>query len=73
VSGIGPTLDAHNGEGDAYSTDGEIKISRLVDACSQRVDTVVRFENPPLIKARNLVWKNLIKLLEGDRSDHADN
>jgi hypothetical protein len=74
VSGIGPTLDAHNGEGDSYATDGEIKISRLVEGCTQRVDTIVKLENPPLIKARNLVWKNLIKLLGGDRSlDQADN
>ena len=74
VSGIGPTLDAHNGEGDAYSTDGEIKISRLVEGCTQRVDTVVKFENPPLVKARNIVWKNLIKLIGAGRSsDQVDN
>jgi hypothetical protein len=72
ISGIGPTLNAHNGGGDVYSTDGEIKISRLVEACTQRVDAVAKLENPPLIKARNIVWRNLMKFLGGGRSDHAD-
>ena len=35
VTGIGPTVDGHNGEGDPYYTDGEIKISVLVAGCNQ--------------------------------------
>jgi len=30
VTGVGPTLNGHNGEGDPYYTDGEIWVSRLV-------------------------------------------
>src|SRR5271168_3074567 len=35
VAGIGPTIDGHNGEGDPYYTDGEIKISVLVVGCNR--------------------------------------
>lgn len=67
VSGIGPTLNARNGEGDVYSTDGEIKILRLVEGCAQRVDVVAKVENSPLVRARKLVWKNVIKLLDSSQ------
>ena len=33
VTGIGPTIAGRNGEGDLYYTDGEIWVSRLVEAC----------------------------------------
>ncbi len=38
VSGIGPTLNGRNGEGDPYYTDGEIKISRLVAGCNVKAE-----------------------------------
>jgi hypothetical protein len=66
VSGVGPTLDGRNGEGDVYATDGEIKISRLVEACMRRLELATRLENPPLIDAKNMVWKNLIKFLQSE-------
>jgi len=61
VGGIGPTVNAHNGEGDRYYTDGEIKFSVLVDGCSQRTATTTEFENPPLIEAKNRVWSAMAK------------
>ena len=39
VSGVGPTINAHNGGGDSYFTDGEIKFSVLADGCSERAAT----------------------------------
>jgi len=62
VSGIGPMLKARNGEGDVYSTDGKIIISRLVKACTQRLDAVRTRENPAIGRARN-VWKTLMQFL----------
>jgi LssY C-terminus len=61
VSGIGPTLDARNGEGDPYRTDGEIKVSRLVEGCGKRVETTLELSNPPVIDLKNLVWQKALE------------
>ena len=49
VSGIGPTINGRNGEGDPYYTDGEIKISRLVAGCNVKAETAVELSNPPFV------------------------
>jgi hypothetical protein len=66
VTGIGPTLNGRNGEGDTYYTDGEIKISVLVDGCPQRSATVAELANPPLVEAKNLAWSVIAKMLQSD-------
>ena len=63
ITGIGPTLDGRNGEGDPYYTDGEIKISVLVDGCDQRSATVAEFSNPPMVDMKNKAWAAVEKLL----------
>ena len=63
VTGIGPTLDGVNGEGDPYYTDGEIKISRLVEGCGTRVETPIELTNPPVIDLKNLLWQNAVEAL----------
>jgi hypothetical protein len=63
VTGIGPTLNARNGEGDPYYTDGEIKISVLVEGCNQHSATVSELANPPLVDMKNDVWSVATKLL----------
>ena len=63
VTGIGPTLDGRNGEGDPYFTDGEIKISVLVEGCNQHSATVSQLANPPLIDLKNDVWSAAARLL----------
>ena len=57
VTGIGPTLNGRNGEGDRYYTDGEIEISRLVAGCNAKIETTVELANPPMVKIKNAVWK----------------
>jgi len=61
VTGIGPTADGHNGEGDVYYTDGDIKISVLVTGCSQRAESVAVLDNPPLVAMKNLAWDAIAK------------
>jgi hypothetical protein len=61
VSGVGPTLDGRNGEGDRYYTDGEIKVLRLVEGCGKKAETTVELANPPVIDLKNLVWQNAVK------------
>jgi hypothetical protein len=63
VTGIGPTLNGHNAEGDSYYTDGEIKISVLVEGCGQRADTATVVANPPLVDLKNLTWTAITKAL----------
>jgi hypothetical protein len=62
VSGIGPTLTGRNGEGNTYYTDGEIKISRLVERCKLRSEPAVLLKNPPVIEVKNVVWKNIAQM-----------
>ena len=48
VSGIGPTLDGRNGEGNLYRTDGEIQVLELVPDGQARAAPPVRLDTPPL-------------------------
>jgi hypothetical protein len=57
VSGIGPTLDGRNGEGDSYYTDGEILFLRLAQGCRAHFDQPVVLANPPAIDAKNRIWR----------------
>jgi hypothetical protein len=61
VTGIGPTLDGRNGEGDRYYTDGDIKNSVLVAGCNGRTAKVAVLENPPLVTLKNLAWDTVAK------------
>jgi hypothetical protein len=63
VSGIGPTIDGRNGEGDSYYTDGEIKMSVLVNGCAQRAATATELSSPPLVEAKNRIWPTLAHAL----------
>jgi hypothetical protein len=63
ITGIGPTLDGRNGEGDRYYTDGEIKISVLVQGCNQRAATVAELANPPIVDWKNRAWGMVEKML----------
>jgi hypothetical protein len=64
VTGVGPTLNGRNGEGDRYYTDGEIKISRLVIGCNTRVDSSVELANPPIVDLKNEAWKAVAGILQ---------
>src|SRR3984957_6823366 len=63
VTGIGPTVNGHNGEGDPYYTDGDIKISVLVAGCNARTEAVAVLERPPLVAMKNLAWETIAKRL----------
>ena len=64
VSGIGPTLNGRNGEGDPYYTDGEIEISRLVLGCNAKAATTAELSNPPLIEIKNVTWTAIVNMLK---------
>jgi len=60
VSGVGPMVDGRNGEGDRYFTDGEIKMSVLVDGCGVHAIAATELPNPPLVAAKNRIWSAVI-------------
>ena len=57
ASGVGPTLNGHNGEGDRYYTDGEIWLAVLVAGGQKRSHPPAELDSPPLITAKNAAWK----------------
>ena len=69
VTGVGPTIAGHNGEGDLYFTDGEVKIARLVAGCNSRSETAVVLDNPPLVTIKNQVWQPIANLLKAMNPD----
>jgi len=66
VSGIGPTLNGRNGERDPYYTDGEIKISRLVEGCDKRVEGAAILASPPLVRLNGAAWHIFGQMLQSD-------
>jgi hypothetical protein len=63
VTGIGPTVDGRNGEGDKYYTDGEAKISVLAEGCDRQAAPAAELANPPLVTIKNAVWNVIAELL----------
>jgi LssY C-terminus len=75
VGGIGPTINARNGGGDSYFSDGEIKFSVLTEGCSARAALTSELENPPLIEAHDRIWPAIAKAarwLMGERPAEDD-
>jgi hypothetical protein len=66
ISGVGATLTGRNGGGDEYFTDGEIKISVLVEGCNTRSESVTVLTNPPIVEMKNKAWEAVEKLLPED-------
>jgi hypothetical protein len=63
VTGIGPTLNGRNGEGDRYYTDGEMKIAALVAGCQATAEVTVELDNPPLVQLKNAAWDPIAAIL----------
>ena len=56
VSGVGPSLISHNGEGDPYFTDGDIALAKLVSGCEAQRDAPQTLIEPPRIAAKNALF-----------------
>jgi hypothetical protein len=59
VTGIGPTMAGHNGEGDLYYTDGEVWILRLVEACRKRTGPAAVIPSPPATEIKDQIWRGI--------------
>jgi hypothetical protein len=67
VSGIGPTFNGRNGEGDSYYTDGEIWMSRLVAAAEKNTAPPIVLRPPRLVRLKDAVWSRLGRILREGR------
>jgi hypothetical protein len=56
VTGIGPTLNGHNGGGDRYYTDGEMAVGVLATPVSGRRTTVLAQPTPIVVKQQFWSW-----------------
>jgi hypothetical protein len=60
IRGVGPTLDARNGGGDRYFTDGEILVGVLAPGCYLRPGApVTPPDNPPHVDLRSSIIRAL--------------
>jgi hypothetical protein len=66
VSGVGPTLNGRNGEGDRYYTDGDIHIATLSPDAAPVATSPTTEPAPLLVQGKNQVWAGLEALLAPD-------
>jgi hypothetical protein len=56
VSGVGPTINGRNGEGDWYYTDGEMEIAVISRSARRRAAEPARLSEPVAIAIKNRLW-----------------
>ena len=59
VSGVGPTLNGRNGEGDRYHTDGEIHVAVLSPGAETVSVPPEQKSDTPIIALKNGVWQTV--------------
>jgi len=59
ISGIGPTLNGRNGEGDHYYTDGDITFGVIGAGTKSPGAGPEMAPNPPAVALKNSLWKRL--------------
>jgi hypothetical protein len=69
VSGVGPTINGRNGEGDRYYTDGEIHFA-VLSPNADPVTAAPQIESdPPLIQTKNMIWQSVANQLTSPSPD----
>jgi LssY C-terminus len=63
VTGVGATLQAYNGGGDRYFTDGEITIALLSTNNLPLDSAPIQDPNPPAVQAKHQIWQWLRQLV----------
>ena len=59
VSGIGPTINGRNGEGDRYFTDGEITVGVIRPQAMAEGGLPDRKPSPTAIELKNSIWSSI--------------
>ena len=65
VTGVGPTLNGRNGEGDRYYTDGEIHFARLVPGGLKATAPPRVLDPPALVQFKDQLWDAAKNALPG--------
>jgi hypothetical protein len=65
VSGVGPTINGRNGEGDRYYTDGEIHFAVLTQDGVTATAPPKQLQSPPIVELKNGVWQSMSDWLGG--------
>ncbi|MBB1091153.1 LssY C-terminal domain-containing protein [Rhodopseudomonas palustris] len=65
VTGIGPTIAGHNGEGDRYYTDGEVWILRLVEGCKKRSSPAAVLPSPLATEIKDRIFRTVTDAVAG--------
>ena len=63
VTGIGPALAGHNGEGDLYYTDGEAWILRLVETCRKSTVPMQVLPSPLATEIKDQIWGQIAETM----------
>jgi hypothetical protein len=56
VSGVGPTLNGHNGGGDRYYTDGEVTVGVISPKASRVSEPPAMLPNPTATALKQKAW-----------------
>jgi hypothetical protein len=56
VSGVGPTINGRNGEGDWYYTDGELEIAVITPGATTQATNPIRLDEPRSVAIKNSLW-----------------
>lgn len=67
VTGVGPTLNGRNGEGDSYWTDGEIDVARLTPDAKPTDTPTQTLASPQIVQWKNAVMQQLGNTFGGIR------
>ena len=59
VSGIGPTINGRNGEGDRYFTDGEVTVGVIRPQAKAEGGLPDRKPSPTAIELKNSIWSSI--------------
>lgn len=65
VSGVGPTINGRNGEGDRYYTDGEIHVAVLSPGGVEMTSPPQELQSSAIIELKNGVWQSVSDWLGG--------
>jgi hypothetical protein len=63
VTGVGPTVNGRNGEGDRYYTDGELTVGVLAPNAAIQSQPPIALQNPPAVTVKNRIWSCCLRPL----------
>ena len=64
VSGIGPTINGRNGEGDRYFTDGEISIGVIRPQAKTEAGPPDKKPSPTVTELKNSLWRTIKNIVD---------